>query len=112
MGIERDEVPSRVKGGALVGLGEAQKPHRRFFSRRLKERTQHPKGSKMGFERDEVPSRVKGSALVGLGEAQNAASNFRQRRKSTDKQHETIKPQAEASGVTSLWLLLAKKQGC
>ena len=65
----------------------------------------------MGFERDGVPSRVKGGALVGLGEAQNAASNFRQRRKSTDKQHETIKPQAGAFEVTNLWLLLANKTG-
>ena len=30
MGFERDEVPSRVEGGALVDLGKAQKPRMRF----------------------------------------------------------------------------------
>ncbi len=36
MGFERDEVPSQVKGSALVGLGKAQIPCMQFFSRRLK----------------------------------------------------------------------------
>ena len=39
MGFERDEVPSRVEGGALVGLGKAQKPRTRF-SPKAKELTQ------------------------------------------------------------------------
>ena len=30
MGFERDEVPSQVKGSALVGLGKAQIPARNF----------------------------------------------------------------------------------
>ena len=30
MGFERDEVPSRVEGGALVGLDKTQKPRTRF----------------------------------------------------------------------------------
>ena len=30
MGFERDEVPSRVEGGALVGLGKAQDSRKRF----------------------------------------------------------------------------------
>ena len=31
MGFERDEVPSRVKGSALVGLGEAPKTLHAIF---------------------------------------------------------------------------------
>ncbi len=30
MGFERDEVPSRVEGSALVGLGKAQDSRKRF----------------------------------------------------------------------------------
>ena len=36
MGFERDEVPSRVKGSALVGLCKAQNKCMQFFSRRRK----------------------------------------------------------------------------
>ena len=31
MGFERDKVPSRVKGSALVGLGKAQIPRHAIF---------------------------------------------------------------------------------
>ena len=31
MGFERDEVPSRVEGSALVGLGKAQIPQHAIF---------------------------------------------------------------------------------
>ncbi len=39
MGFERDEVPSRVEGSALVGLGKAQNSRMRF-SPKAKELTQ------------------------------------------------------------------------
>ena len=39
MGFERDEVPSRVEGSALVGLGKAQNSLMRF-SPQAKELTQ------------------------------------------------------------------------
>ena len=46
MGFERDEVPSRVEGGALVGLGKAQKPRKRF-SPKAKELILQPRSHRM-----------------------------------------------------------------
>ena len=81
MGFERDEVPSRVKGSALVGQGKAQKPCTQFFSRRLKRARPTSQGTtRTGFERDEIPSRDKGSALVGQGKAQKPCTQFFSRR--------------------------------
>ena len=36
MGFERDEVPSRVKGSALVGQGKAQNTCTQFFQPKAK----------------------------------------------------------------------------
>ena len=90
MGIERDEVPSRVqgrarrvKGSALVGLGKAQKPACDFQPKGLKELKTLPRSRKMGFERDEVLSReqgrarrVKGSALAYPGRSPKTHAQF------------------------------------
>ena len=65
MGFERGEAPSRVEGGALVGLGKAQKPACDFQPKGLKELKPLPRSRKMGFER--------GGALVGQGKAQKPA---------------------------------------
>ena len=46
MGFERDEVPSRVGGSALVGLGKAQKPRKRF-SPKVKELILQPRSHRM-----------------------------------------------------------------
>ena len=75
MGFERDEVPSRIEGSALVGLGKAQKPRKRF-SPKAKSSSNKPRSPRMGFERDEVPSRVKGGALVALEKPRNLQARF------------------------------------
>ena len=48
MGFERDEVPSRVEGGALVGLGKAQKLRKRFS----------PKAKELAHQAKEPPEWV------------------------------------------------------
>ena len=73
MGFERGEAPSRVEGGALVGLGKGQKPSCDFQPKGLKELKTLLRSRKMGFERGEAPSRVEGGALVGQGKAQKPA---------------------------------------
>ena len=83
MGFERDEVPSRVEGGALVGLGKAQKSRKRFS----------PKAKELAHQTKEPPEWVsKGTkSLRGSRAApswvwekpRNPASDFRQRRKSS-----------------------------
>ena len=82
MGFERDEVPSRVEGSALVGLGKAQNSRKRF-SPKAKSSSNKPRSPQTGFERDEVPSRVEGSALVGLGKAQKPRKRFSPKAKSS-----------------------------
>ena len=46
MGFERDEVPSRVEGSALVGLGKAQDSRKRF-SPKAKSSSNKPRISRM-----------------------------------------------------------------
>ena len=94
MGFERDEVPSRVKGSALVGLGKAQKPCMQFFSRRLKRARPTPQGARQnGFRKGRSPfagagQRPAGSRAAPLrtpGEAPKPTRAFRRRRKSSAK---------------------------
>ncbi len=54
MGFERDEVPSRVKGSALVGLGKAQNTCMRF-SLKTKEYKTLPGRRKTDSARDRRP---------------------------------------------------------
>ena len=102
MGFERDEVPSRVQGSALVGPGKAQKPCMQFFSRRLKRAHPTPQGAPAWVSKGTkslrgcraAPCRVKGSALAYPGVARKPTRNFRQRRKSATNQHNNASPSA------------------
>ena len=56
MGFERDEVPSQVKGSALVGLGKAQIPQHAIFQPQAEKNSPNiPRSPLNGFRKEQSP---------------------------------------------------------